>query len=105
PALGGLLRLLHAMTFDEGNVSPGFLGRALDIAAGASLFSPALPFFQAFGPAFAASTRGFWWSLFVSHGLGWFFLVLASWLLPRRWQEKPASVSKPKLVWSEGDDR
>jgi len=36
--------------------------------------------------------KGFWWSVGIVHGCGWMFLALASWVVRRSWQDKPATV-------------
>src|SRR5437867_1716411 len=50
----------------------------------------------------------FWCSVGLVHGLTWLYLVLASWLVPRCWQEKPADDVKRRWQerwrrWSYGD--
>jgi ABC-type transport system involved in multi-copper enzyme maturation permease subunit len=52
-------------------------------------FSPSYPF--TFGPEthFVGASAKYWTSLFVSHLFGWLLLLLASWSLPRAWQDKP----------------
>ena len=34
--------------------------------------------------------RAFWWSMGTIHGLAWLFLLLACFIVPRSWQDKPA---------------
>ena len=41
----------------------------------------------------------FWWSVAVIHGLGWLFLLLASVIAPRAWQDR--SAGSPGLRWRE----
>ena len=42
----------------------------------------------------------FWWSAAVIHGLTWLLLALASWLIPRAWQDKPEGPARtPKRDW------
>src|SRR6267154_556397 len=38
---------------------------------------------------YARMARDFWWSAGVIHGLGWVFLLLASFIVPRSWQDNP----------------
>jgi len=50
----------------------------------------------------------FWRSLLTVHGLSWFFLILASVVAPRTWQDRPAGIKKLRwrerwLLWSHGD--
>jgi ABC-type transport system involved in multi-copper enzyme maturation permease subunit len=41
----------------------------------------------------------FWWSVAVIHGLGWIFLLVASFIAPRSWQDQPAGAQT--LRWRE----
>jgi hypothetical protein len=41
----------------------------------------------------------FWWSVTVMHGLGWIALVLATVIVPRSWQDRPAGAQR--LRWRE----
>jgi ABC-type Na+ efflux pump permease subunit len=43
-----------------------------------------------FGPGLWGVRTDFWITLGVSHALSWVWLGLASWILPRSWQDKPA---------------
>ena len=50
----------------------------------------------------------FWCSLATVHGLSWFFLILASVVAPRSWQDRPPGIKKLRwrerwLLWSHGD--
>jgi hypothetical protein len=50
----------------------------------------------------------FWYSLATVHGLSWFFLILASIVTPRSWQDRPPGIKKLRwrerwLMWSHGD--
>ncbi|MBI3880904.1 MAG: ABC transporter permease subunit [Verrucomicrobia bacterium] len=39
----------------------------------------------------------FWWSLGATHALSWAFLALASWQLPRSWQQSAPSAGREKF--------
>lgn len=46
------------------------------------------------GMGLRGATAPLWIGLAGSHGLGWVWLGLASWILPRTWQEKPRAGGK-----------
>jgi hypothetical protein len=66
--------------------------------------SPALDWLWAMSPveAFSHADHGFftmrpdryWRALVVSHGVGWAFLIVAAWWLPRAWQDRPAETTE-----------
>jgi hypothetical protein len=63
---------------------------------------------MAFDANFKTMAPAFWWSLEVVHGLGWFFLAVASLIAPRSWQDRPAGspVARwwdPRRLWGRGD--
>src|SRR5262249_34497902 len=49
--------------------------------------SPFYPFACSVEPTYPLQPGKFWWSLLASHFLGWFFIALAIFVLPRLWQE------------------
>jgi ABC-type Na+ efflux pump permease subunit len=57
------------------------------------LGSPAYGFILAFDTAFKLKARHFWMVAATTHAMTWLFLVLASILLPRTWQERPAATT------------
>jgi len=61
--------------------------------------SPGFAFYLATDPTtFAAWGRAaLWQSLLLTHLLGWCLLCAASWIAPRVWKDKPASVNR--LIW------
>jgi hypothetical protein len=68
--------------------------------------------FSAFNLSFDAAYRtardNFWWSAGTIHGLTWVFLLLASFVAPRSWQDKPAGAGLARWrelwhKWSYGD--
>jgi hypothetical protein len=61
-----------------------------------SWLSPFYPFFCAVEPTYPLQPGKYWRSLLASHFLGWFFIALASFILPRLWQEG----SKFSGAWS-----
>jgi len=52
--------------------------------------SPGYTFAATFDSTFKVNRDPFWWSLETVHGLGWCFLVIASLVAPRAWQDRPA---------------
>src|SRR4051794_10475907 len=56
-------------------------------------------FFLAFDVNFKTGMRQFWSSLLLLHVSGWVFLVAASLIAPRSWQDKPVGVQR--LRWRE----
>jgi len=50
-----------------------------------------------------ARPHEFWWSVAVLHGLGWLFLLLASAVVPRAWQDRPAGAraSRWRARWQQ----
>jgi hypothetical protein len=63
----------------------------------------------AFDKVYRASLADeFWWSLALIHGLGWFFLMLASVITPRTWQDRPPGARRVRWtehwrLWGYGD--
>jgi hypothetical protein len=51
--------------------------------------SPLNPFSYSFAADYPAAAGRYWWSLLTSHLLGWVFLILAGWILPGAWQDRP----------------
>ena len=45
------------------------------------------------------AAQDYWWSLAVSHGLAWLLIVLACWIVPRAWQDKPALAPSRRWRW------
>jgi len=65
-------------------------------------------YYLAWETPFKASPEDFWSSLVTVHGLGWLFLIVASVVAPRSWQDRPAGIKKLRwrerwLLWSHGD--
>jgi hypothetical protein len=55
---------------------------------------PAYSFYLCSDAQYALQSQNFWWSLGVSHGLTWFLILLASWVVPRAWHDQPTHVGK-----------
>ena len=53
------------------------------------LLDPSYSMFQLPDANYAKSLKLFWWSVGLIHGLSWLFLVLASVIVPRSWQDNP----------------
>jgi hypothetical protein len=49
----------------------------------------------------AGLTRDFWWSLAVSHGLAWLLTLLACWIVPHTWGDKPPPAPSRRWRWRE----
>jgi hypothetical protein len=71
--------------------------RPIDIAF--LLPSPGFAYFAAWDVNYNRVGKAFWWSLGIIHGLSWVFLVIASLVAPRSWQDRPAGVRR--LRWRE----
>jgi hypothetical protein len=70
--------------------------------------SAGFTYFVAWDSPFKLYQDDFWWSLVTVHCLGWFFLIIASFVAPRSWQDRPAGIRKLRwrerwLMWSHGD--
>ena len=59
--------------------------------------SPGFACFMAFMPPMPFGQAAFWGSVATTHLLAWSFFALASWITPRTWQDKPATVKR--LRW------
>lgn len=55
---------------------------------------PIFTYVSALDRGFKSQPDLYYWSLGVIHGLGWFFLGLASVIAPRAWQDRPGGASK-----------
>ncbi len=51
--------------------------------------SPGYAYFQAFDSSYSRGPGWFWLSLATINALGWLFLLIASWVIPRAWQDRP----------------
>ncbi len=63
------------------------------------IFSPAFSCFSAFRQGIGFTPRDFWMPVALTHGYGWLFLVLASVIVPRAWQDRAASPMKFRAFW------
>jgi hypothetical protein len=86
----------------------GFVVRAKEVPVGFLMPSAGFTYFLAFDSSYIRSAKAFWVSLAVIHALGWLFLVLASLLAPRSWQDRPAGAQRLRWrerlrSWSYGD--
>jgi len=61
--------------------------------------SPGFAYALAWDNAYRAQTREFWYSILTTHGIGWLCLAFASFVAPRSWQDRPATIQK--LRWRE----
>jgi ABC-type Na+ efflux pump permease subunit len=65
-------------------------------------------YFSAWDSSFKTGPDDFWWSLAIIHCLGWLFLLLASLIAPRAWQDRPAGAHRLRWrerweLWSHGN--
>ena len=96
-----LLILLFAALFPAVGAWLAFVAQAKQVPVAFLLPSAGCSYYAAFDIPYNAlrMARLFWWSLLVVHGLGWLFLVLASLVAPRTWQDRPAGAQR--LRWKE----
>jgi ABC-type transport system involved in multi-copper enzyme maturation permease subunit len=93
PALGATLEALGKTS----RVEPLFL-----------MPSPGFTYYLAFDSSYRASGMSFWYSLAAVQGMGWVALALASRVVPRAWQDKPAGAQGIRWrerwrAWTLGD--
>jgi ABC-type transport system involved in multi-copper enzyme maturation permease subunit len=74
-------------------------GKAAQVGMRWLVTSVGFSYYRAFDVSYPTHEREFWWSVGVIHGLGWVFLLLASVIAPRAWQERPAGAQA--LRWRE----
>jgi hypothetical protein len=70
--------------------------------------SPVVNYIWAWDYWYKTALNDFWISLGVIHGFGWLFLLLATVVAPRSWQDRPAGIQKLRwrerwLMWSHGN--
>jgi hypothetical protein len=61
--------------------------------------SAGFSYYRALDQPYNVAAVEFWFSVAIIHGLGWVFLLLASVLVPRAWQERPAGAQT--MRWRE----
>ncbi len=68
-----------------------------------SVPNPVFTFIQAADTNYTPNPKPFWWSVGILHGLGWLFLGLASFIVPRSWQDQPKGTEGAgwRAVWLE----
>ena len=62
--------------------------------------SPSFTFQSAFEASYSMRGSGFWYSLLVTHGLGWLLLVIASGSTQSAWRDKPPGEKKKTVARS-----
>jgi len=72
------------------------------------LFNPTFSLLQVSDASYVTSAKLFWWSVGIIHGMSWLFLVLASLIVPRSWQDNPPGTRSARWRerwhrWSYGD--
>jgi len=82
-------------------VVPGACMFALDVFAPGLrklpllLFScPVYAFYLCDDGHYALAPNHFWWTVGVIHGLTWLLLLIAAWIAPRAWQDRPSRAEK-----------
>jgi len=60
---------------------------------------PAYSCFMGFDFNYSSYKAEFWWSVGVTHAVTWLLVALASWMIPRAWQDKAAGGDKK--TWRE----
>ncbi len=88
-------------------VAPGLvewvpvLSRVHGLENAVFLVWPFSPFRLSFDAAYRADPHSFWTSCELIHGLAWLFLILASLITPRSWQDKPSGGARTRWrdVW------
>ena len=74
-------------------------GRTPQVGKAWLLPSAGFSYYRAFDLPYRLGAAEFWWSVAVLHTLGWIALVLASLIVPRAWQDRPAGAQG--LRWRE----
>jgi ABC-type transport system involved in multi-copper enzyme maturation permease subunit len=87
-----LMLLLFTLIFPICAAWLDYLGRPHRLTEALLFSSPGFTFAAAFDAVYKSQFKGFWWSLGLIHGLGWVFLITASVVAPRSWQDKPAAA-------------
>jgi len=72
------------------------------------LCCPVYSFYLCFESRYAFETDHFWWSIAIVHAMTWLLLALASRILPRIWQDRPAEKGKSRFrdrwhTWAYGN--
>ncbi len=97
------LLLLFVMVFPLGAAAVGYFLQLKAPGPMIGFFFPCPIFSGAFALAaqYKLGKEYFWWSVGVIHGITWLLLLLAGWIVPRTWQDKPAPVRAGKIQWRE----
>ncbi len=93
-AIGPLVGFINSylLDFPSSHRTLGYWGPFL-------MVSPAMTFPASLDSLYFRSSSTYWITNSLTHAMGWFFLLFASWLVPRTWQEKAAS--KGEFRWRE----
>ncbi len=86
-----LLILVFAIILPICSAWMTFLGKSPRLTEPLLLPSPGFAFGAAFDSSYKIMSKAFWWSIGVIQGLGWVFLVSASVVAPRAWQDRPGA--------------
>ena len=85
------------------------VGRFPFLPLACTALDPASSFVLSFDAQYASAPKLYWWSAGIIHGFGWVFLILASLIVPRSWQDHPAGAAGSRWRerwrrWSYGAD-
>lgn len=69
-----------------------YMGKLRKLNDWFALPSAGYDFYWAFDLTYKTGSKAFWGSALAIHAVGWFFLVLATVITPRTWQDRPAGV-------------
>jgi hypothetical protein len=58
---------------------------------------PVFPFYVTFAGLYSSQSDHFWWSIAIVHAMTWLLIIIASRILPRIWQDRPAEKGKIRL--------
>jgi len=61
------------------------------------LCCPVYSFYLTFAARYPFESGHFWWSVAIVHSLTWLLIVIASHILPRIWQDRPAEKGKTRF--------
>jgi ABC-type Na+ efflux pump permease subunit len=85
-----------------------YINRSPNLQLVFNYLTPETAFVHMSDADYKTGAKEFWWSVGVIHGLSWLLLALASFIVPRSWQDNPAGAKLQRLRehwhrWSYGD--
>ena len=97
-AVAGTLALMLAILSTHGAVLLAGTVKSLVPWQPLAWLSPAFTFQSAFEATYAARPSVFWYSLFLTNGLGWLLLAIASGKTQSAWKDKPPGSKQKETV-------